>query len=194
MTKTLLQHRQELAANPEAYTKGLKRAVRTLTKHLKDAGYVLLTPTRGEAERQEYVQLIFRSQNERPFFHIDGPLPYCWNSPMKSGSPPRHGWEFNYIRYEWGHLKSINQNAAEAYNVENLCLMSARCNHHIQSSMNVEELIVYGGALESVIRKHLAARQALFASDEWKSLLARLSKFKMPYNPALQPTRVEARG
>ncbi len=76
---------------------------------------------------------------------------------------------------------------------KNLCLMSPRCNQHIQSSMNIDELLVYGGALEAVIRKNLAARQALFASEKWKSLVARLSRFKMPHNIALQPTR-EARG
>jgi hypothetical protein len=181
--KTLLQHRQELAANPEAYAKGLKRAARTSAPHLKKAGYPLLTPTRSEAERTEFVQLIFRAQGERPFFHIEAPFPYCWNAPSNGG------WDINYIKYEWGHLRSINQNPESAFEIENLCLMSARCNQHIQSSMNVEELLVYGGALEAAIRQNLASRQALFASEAWKSLIAKLHKFKMPYNRALQPTR-----
>jgi hypothetical protein len=176
--KTLLQHRQELSANPEAYTKDLKRAARTLAPHLKKAGYPLLTPTRSEAERYEFVRLIFRAQGERPFFHIDTPLPYCWNAPSHDG------WEVNYIKYEWGHLRSINQNPGIAFDAENLCLMSARCNQHIQSSMNIDELLVYGGALEATIRKNLAARQALFVSEDWKSLIAQLGRFKMPNNIA----------
>src|SRR6266480_2271261 len=159
--KTLLQHRQELAANPEAYSRGLKRAARTLAPHLKKAGFPLLTPTRSEAERWEFVQLIFGAQGERPFFHIDALLPYCWNAPSHDG------WDINYIKYEWGHLRSINQNPENAFNAENLCLMSPRCNQHIQSSMNIDELLVYGGALEAVIRKNLVARQALFASEKW---------------------------
>jgi hypothetical protein len=83
------------------------------------------------------------------------------------------------------HRKELAANA-EAYtkgldqSVRTLAHMSARCNQHIQSSMNVDELLLYGGALEVVIRKNLAVRQALFASEEWKSLIARLSKFKNP--------------
>ena len=88
------------------------------------------------------------------------------------------GWDVNYIKYEWGHLRSINQNPDSAFDVENLCLMSARCNQHIQSSLDIDELLAYGGALESVIRRNMAARDDLFASEEWKSLLTRLSKFK----------------
>ena len=161
----------------------LKRAARTLAQHLKKAGYPFLTPTRSESERSDFVRLIFRAQGERPFFHIESPLPYCWNAPSHDG------WDINYIKYEWGHLRSINQNPESAFDIENLCLMSARCNQHIQSSMNINELLIYKGALEAVIRKNLAARQALFASDEWKSLITRLEKFKMPYNTASQPTR-----
>ena len=172
MNKTLLQHRQELAANPVAYTKDLSRAAQTLTPHLKKAGYGLLKASQGGPERDHFVRLIFRAQCERPFFHVEAPLPYCWNAPSKGG------WDVNYIKYEWGHLRSINQNPDSAFHVENLCLMSARCNQHIQSSMNIDELLVYGGALEAVIQKNFAARRALFVSDEWKTLLSRLERFR----------------
>ncbi len=139
--KSLLQHRQELAANPAVYTQDLERAARTLLIHLKAAGYGYMTLKRGKAERIEFVRLIFRAQGERPFLHIEAPLPYFWNSPY------RDDWRFNYIRYEWGHLRSKNQNQAAALHFENLCLMSARCNQQIQSSMNINELLVYGGRL-----------------------------------------------
>lgn len=170
--KSLLQHRQELAANPVVYTRDLDRVATTLVQHLKKVGYHRLTAGRSATERKEFVRLIFRAQAEKPFLHIEALLPYCWNTPYHGG------WNFDYIRYEWGHLRSINQNPLSAFDVENLCLMSARCNQHIQSSMNVDELLVYGGALEAVIQKNLAARQALFLSEEWKSLLTRLERFK----------------
>lgn len=170
--KTLLVHRQELAANPAAYTHDLERVAGTLVNHLKKSGYRRLTASCTKAERREFVNLIFRSQGEKPFLHIGAPLPYCWNSPYHGG------WDFDYIRYEWGHLRSINQNASNAYDIENLCLMSARCNQHIQSSMNIDELLTYGGALEEVIRNNLAARKQLFESNDWKSLLSRLERFR----------------
>lgn len=170
--KSLLQHRQELAANPEAYARDLDRAAGTLLAHLKKAGYRRLNASNSKAERREFVRLIFQAQGNRPFLHIDAPLPYCWNSPYHGG------WNFNYIRYEWGHLRSINQNPSSAFGVENLCLMSARCNQHIQSSMNIDELLPYRGALEAIIKQNLAARTTLFKSGEWKSLLSQLEKFR----------------
>ena len=170
--KSLLQHRQELVANPMCYSCDLPRTVETLLPHLKVAGYTRMTARRGKSERTELVRHIFRAQGERPFFHIESTLPYCWNSPY------RDNWRFNYIRYEWGHLRSINQNQGEAFHIENLCLMSARCNQHIQSSMNVEELLEYEGKLADVIRKNLAARQQLFSSAEWRDLLQRLEPFQ----------------
>ncbi|MCH8978947.1 MAG: hypothetical protein IH945_06860 [Armatimonadetes bacterium] len=169
---SLLDHRTELYKNPEAYDKGLDRAVWNLTPHLKKAGYPAITPMKSKPARQELVELIFAAQRRRPFLFIESKLPYCWNSPMKGG------WDVNYIKYEWGHLRSINQNPDSAFDVENLCLMSARCNQHIQSSLDIDELLAYGGALESVIRRNMAARDDLFASEKWNSLLTRLSKFK----------------
>ena len=127
MKKTLLEHRKELAANPECYTKDHGRATGTLVQHLKNVGYPRITEGSGQAERREFVRLIFEAQDQRPFLHIEAPLPYCWNSPYKDG------WVHNYIRYEWGHLLSRNQNPEDAFDVQNLCLMSARFNQHIQS-------------------------------------------------------------
>ncbi|OEE06368.1 hypothetical protein OC7_01995 [Vibrio cyclitrophicus ZF270] len=84
----------------------------------------------------------------------------------------------DYIKYEWGHLKSRNQNGDAAYCAQNLCLQSARCNQHIQSSMNVEELKEYGGKLEQVISKNLDERASLFSSDKWQELLTELEPWK----------------
>jgi hypothetical protein len=184
--KSLLQHREELAANPAAYTQDLERATNTtLVGHLKAAGYGSMTGKHGADERREFVRLIFHAQGERPFLHIEAALPYCWNSPNKRRGG-YNDWRFNYIRYEWGHLLSKNQNQTAALHIENLCLMSARCNQHIQSSMNIEDLLTYGGALETVIKKNLRARRVLFSSVEWCALLERLEVYRGPHNTALQ--------
>ena len=73
-------------------------------------------------------------------FHVEGTeLPLCWNAPKN--------WDLNYVKYEWGHLHSRDQNPVAAHRLENLALYSARCNQHIQTSMNTEELMTYGGVL-----------------------------------------------
>ena len=171
---TLHSHRKNLQKNPLAYSEDIERCYTTVVKHLKDAGYKSITLNRAPQEIQEYVDLLFLAQDQRPYFHIEtsSMLPFCWNSPSKNG------WDINYIKYEWGHLQSINQNEGTAHNIENLCLQSARCNQHIQSSLNVDELKAYGGKLEEVIIKNELSRKQLFESDQWKDLLNRLEKWK----------------
>jgi hypothetical protein len=168
--KTLQEHRESLKNNVDAYTHDIPRCYETVVKHLKDAGYKKITFNRAREEIIDFVSYIFESQNKKPFFHINSScgLPFCWNSPSKGG------WEINFIKYEWGHLNSLNQNGESAYNIENLCLQSARCNQHIQSSMNVDELLEYEGKLGGVIIKNKASRSALFGSEKWQSLLNRL--------------------
>lgn len=163
-----------LAANPKAYTIDIERCYETVVKHLKDAGYKKLTYKREPELIKSFVHFIFAAQNNKPFFHIESEsnLPFCWNSPAKGG------WDIDYIKYEWGHLYSRNQNGDAAHSIENLCLQSARCNQHIQSSMNVTELRSYGGKLETIININLSSREKLFSSDEWKTLLINFEKWK----------------
>ncbi|MDO6688125.1 MULTISPECIES: hypothetical protein [unclassified Agarivorans] len=172
--KSLLEHRKNLKNNEEAYSKDIERCYGTVVKHLKDSGFKKITLNRAPSEIKEFVNLIFKSQNFKPFFHIESTsgLPYCWNSPAKDG------WDIDYIKYEWGHLNSKNQNGDAALCAQNLCLQSARCNQHIQSSMNIDELKEYGGKLEEVINQNQSSRNALFKSDEWLSLINRINKWK----------------
>ena len=102
-------------------------------------------------------------------FHVEGTeLPLCWNSPRD--------WDKDYIKYEWGHLRSLNQAPQKAYEIQNLGLYSARCNQHIQTSMHIEELMVYGGILAQRISNVLTARRKLFDSEEWKELIAEMDQ------------------
>lgn len=176
---TLLKHRKNLAANSNAYTADIQRCYKSVVKYLKAAGYSKLTFKRESELITSYVNLIFKAQNSKPFFHIDADskLPFCWNSPAKGG------WSVNYIKYEWGHLNSKNQNAKTYHSITNLCLQSARCNQHIQSAMNVDELIAYGGKLASVIEENLKNRDDLFKSKEWRDLCLKLKKLKKLKDP-----------
>ena len=111
--------------------------------------------------------LLFEAQDNRPIFHVEGTeLPLCWNNPGD--------WDINYIKYEWGHLWSKNQ-SPESYNcIKNIALYSARCNRHIQSSMNIEELMIYGGSLANRISNVLTKRRMLFESDKWNILIKQI--------------------
>jgi len=171
--KTLLEHRKAVIDNPNSYTDDLERCERTILTHLKKTPSLsALTVPRIKKSTQpdimkRLVTILFDAQNKKPFFHIEkSTLPMCWNAPKD--------WNKNYIRYEWGHLFSINQSGSNAHSVENISLQSARCNQHIQTSMNVDELLVYGGELASIIERNLETRQKLFNSQEWTDLISDL--------------------
>ena len=142
------------------------RLVKTLVPRIKNAGYPV-TPTKSFDILARAIRLLFQAQDNRPFFHVEGTeLPLCWNSPGD--------WDKNYIKYEWGHLRSRNQAPDRKCDLDNLGLYSARCNQHIQTSMHIEELMVYGGILAQRISNVLTARRLLFESEEWKKLTKKL--------------------
>ena len=104
-------------------------------------------------------------------FHVEGTeLPLCWNSPKD--------WEKDYVKYEWGHLLSRNQNAAAADRIENLALYSARCNQHIQTSLDVQELMIYGGIIAQRVSIVLTRRRQLFTKAEWLAVIPGLGSIK----------------
>ena len=122
----------------------------------------------AQDELATIIRLLFEAQEERPFFHVEGTeLPLCWNSPRD--------WDKSYIKYEWGHLRSRNQAQDKAHKLKNLGLYSARCNQHIQTSMHIEELMVYGGILAQRISNVLTNRRKLFSSEEWQTAAAKIT-------------------
>ena len=133
---------------------------------MKDAGFSV-TPRKSFEPLSQIIKLLFEAQDHRPLFHVEGTeLPLCWNRPAD--------WNKDYIKYEWGHLRSKNQLQDDAYKLENLGLYSARCNQHIQTSMHIEELMVYGGILAQRISNVLTARRKLFITEEWKMIVHQL--------------------
>lgn len=162
----LIEHRRIINKNPLAYETDLEteRLVKSIINHIRnDFSNVRFDQQKREILR-EIVILLFEAQEHRPFFHVEGTeLPLCWNRPSD--------WNIDYIKYEWGHLLSQNQMPEKSSSIENIGLYSARCNQHIQSSMNIQELMVYGGLLAQRISNVLTNRRILFASEKWKKLI-----------------------
>ena len=170
MANKLIDHRQSIAKNVDSYTyeieNNIDRLIRTLIPYLRSSG-VKLSSIKHKDSLATIIKKLFDAQEQRPIFHVEGTdLPLCWNSPGD--------WDKNYIKYEWGHLRSKNQNQTDIFSIENFALYSARCNKHIQSSMNIEELMIYGGILAQRISNVLTKRRILFASQDWQDTIAKL--------------------
>lgn len=168
---TLRRHREALARNPFAYELDRPRLSRTVVPHLKRCGY-LRAGRRDAADAVDVVVgLLFEAQGRHPMFSDEGPLPYCWNRPQH--------WELDYIRYEWGHLNSRNQNE-DADGLTNLSIQSARCNQHIQTSMDILEVKGWlaGSAVDARIDRVLDARARLFASSTWQAAVRYREKYR----------------
>lgn len=168
----LIDHRRKLSKNDEAYTYDVfrtERLVKTLIPHLKKAGYAGITFSEHRNLLKNIILYLFEAQDNTPFLHIEGTeLPLCWNRPAD--------WNIDYVKYEWGHIHSINRSAEKAYSLKNLGLYSTRCNQHIQSSLDVQELMIYGGVIASRITNVLTKRRFLFQSEKWKELEGELLK------------------
>ncbi len=164
-------HRIALSTNPNAFEADLPRLSRTFVPHLKRCGYRRAGVRTAKSLIAEAVDNLFAAQGRRPLFHVEGPLPYCWNAPKS--------WSIDHICYEWGHLRSRNQNL-DADHIENFALCSARCNQHIQTSMDIDEVRLWlaGSQVERRINEVLARRAELFASPVWQDLCARLAAFR----------------
>jgi hypothetical protein len=165
----LKEHRQILNSNAHAYTEDLTndRLVSTMIKYIRQEFPQCKFNKVNKPVLKQLIFLLFETQDRRPMFHVEGTeLPLCWNNPGD--------WNINYIKYEWGHLWSKNQSPENYNSIRNIALYSARCNRHIQSSMNIEELMVYGGELGHRISNVLTKRRLLFESDTWGNLIRQL--------------------
>ncbi|WP_034944202.1 hypothetical protein [Erwinia oleae] len=172
----LKKHREKLRDNPTAYTQDMERKSVTLVSLLKKSGYNKMDKNNPRCLQLAYdiTMAIFEAQGCKPYFHIDSDLPYCWNVPAK--------WNLNYIYYEWGHMKSRHNHEKKADDIKNLCLQSQRCNQHIQSGLDTEDLKIYGGKLAEIIDKNEASFKKFYASPKWVKLEERLFEFKSrPY-------------
>lgn len=117
---------------------------------------------------EKAARMISVAQNQQPFFWISADLPFCWNHPKD--------WNLSFIKYEWGHLIPKHGSNYTGNPFENLCLMSARCNNHLQSSLSMAELLsaFSGSAVGDRIAVVLSNRDELFRSVEWRDCMSAL--------------------
>ncbi len=165
----LQQHRaglKNIAPTPEETTRLAKRLGQIIDK----STYQYANYPSHQLVREDIVLALLETQNRKPFFWIRAKLPFCWNH-VKD-------WNLDFIKYEWGHINPRNSAAlANQDIIENLCLMSARCNNHIQSSLPMDEVrklfgkSTAGERIDSVLKK----RKALFKSRRWQSLITKLN-------------------
>lgn len=172
---TLNEHRTNLSQNSDCYIYDIfydtERIINTFVPHIKKAGFSGISFKKNYDLLKSIIFSFFEMQENRPFFHVEGTeLPLCWNSPKD--------WDKNYIKYEWGHIHSINQNQKNAHSIKNLGLYSARCNQHIQSSLDVQELMIYGGILATRISSVLTKRRFLFESEKWIKIETELNQYQ----------------
>ena len=172
---TILEHRRMIAANPTAFTQDIERLCKAggaIEGHLRKCGVKNITKKRDYIK--QLVLMLLEAQDFEPFLYIgdavtDGvAASMVWNMPSD--------WDLDYIKYEWGHLRSVNMNGENAHEIENLSLQSAHCNRNVQNALNIDEVRFIGGKYEEVIDRRMIKREEMFKSERWKEIKEILMK------------------
>ena len=168
MRSTLEEHRRRLTQIAPDDSE-VTRLANSLNPHLSRFGF----RKPHERLRRQMVDVILETQEHKPFFWIDSVLPYCWNEPKD--------WGKTHIVYQWGHLNPRNQ-VGDSGEITDLCLMSPRCNNHIQSSLPLPDVQEYfkGAAVGARIEEVLGRRRLLFESAAWNKLMSELMAYRKP--------------
>ena len=163
---TLLVHRNNLLNNQNRYIQDKERAIRQFAevayRHYGACGKnkkLLINLL------EKLANLVFRNQGNIPIYEYQDTLPRAWNSPMNGG------WKLNYIKWEIGHLISLNQGGSN--NPENLSFQSARCNQHIQTSMNFYETTEY--KCKEEVKNRIDNLFMLHKSKEWRDIIEKIN-------------------
>jgi len=164
----LLQHRTNLLNNPNRYIEDKERAIiRFAETAYKSYGCCGKNKKLLISLLKQLGKLVFENQ-EKPIYEYEDSLPRSWNSPMKDG------WKINYIKWEIGHLVSLNQGGLN--NPENLSFQSARCNQHIQTSLNYYETTEYNCKEE--VKNRIDNLFLLHKTKEWNDILEKINSMK----------------
>jgi len=162
----LTEHRQNLKDNNNVFAEDKQRAITNWANHcwsyVKQHGK--LTKKQATPILQHMAEMVWEAQNGQPLFQFDAPssgLPMSWNRPQDG--------ELNYIRYEIGHIHPQLEGGES--NPENLTFQSARCNQHIQSSLDIDEVMEYFDNI-SPVQVRMNKLNELHHSDEWIELKA----------------------
>ena len=165
MGRSIVNHRNNLFSNSNRYILDRNRAIENFAnaayKHYK---------ARSNRKKKRYVfnllkqlgEMVFEAQSSKPLYEHGIGLPRAWNAPKN--------WAIDYIKYEIGHLYSKNQGGSDK--PENLTFQSARCNQHIQTSMNYHETTEYMYVQE--VRERIDNVKKLHQTEEWKDVINKI--------------------
>ena len=131
--KNLQNHRNALKENTDSFSYDKNRAVSNMSEHIWNwvrKEYPNAKKTKNIIKIMDLADMIFEAQGKKPLFQFGEDI-VAWNRPSY--------WNLNYIKYEIGHKLPVN--AGGTSHPENLCYMSARCNQHIQSSLEMHNVL-----------------------------------------------------
>jgi hypothetical protein len=112
--------------------------------------------------------MIFEAQGNKPLFQFGNEIT-SWNRPSY--------WNLNYLKYEIGHKTPVN--AGGTSHPENLCFMSARCNQHIQSSLEMNYVIDWYFSHNDEVKQRLTNLENLYRSELWNQKMHELKKINV---------------
>ena len=164
----LNEHRLSLKNNNLCFIQDKERAINNWCKHSYEFIKTKTTFKKTEiwGTLNQMAELVWEAQEGKPLFHflsVKNDMPMSWNRPQNGAD--------NYIRYEIGHINPIHTGGTSHPN--NLCFQSARCNQHIQSSLDIEEVILYFSSIHDVLER-INRLKILHKSEEWNLLLIKL--------------------
>jgi hypothetical protein len=167
-TGGLTAHRANLSANPICFSQDKERAITNWMKHCWAFVKIHSPLKKSQADSilREMAELVFDAQGGQPLFQFNmgsTGLPTAWNRPQDGDK--------DYIRYEVGHIHPQLEGGES--NPENLTFQSARCNQHIQSSLDIDEVLEYFQDNEVVLQRMNSLRE-LHHSTHWNYLKSQL--------------------
>ncbi len=160
-------HRLNLKNNPECFFVDKTRAKNNWCKEVWNFYKKQVSIKKRDAIIliEELSDLVWEAQGGKPLFQFDSHkgLPMSWNRPQDG--------ELNYIRYEIGHMTPRLSGGTSHPN--NLTFQSSRCNQHIQSSLDIDEVLVYFKQITEVNERYNNLIE-LHNSNEWNKTLGRI--------------------
>jgi hypothetical protein len=110
----------------------IDRLQKTLSPHLRK-----MDIPNTKALRVEFVKTLLAKQNHTCAFGKNVGGIYCWNEPKVNYMNGTY-MKKPYLKLQWGHITPRCREEDQAF--DNLYLLCARCNNHIQSSRRLSQL------------------------------------------------------
>lgn len=110
----------------------VERLQQTLSNHLRSMNVKM-----DKSSRIKLVETLLKKQNHTCALGKDINGKYCWNEPKDNYINGEY-IEKTYIKLQWGHIKPRCRKDEQT--VDNLYLLCARCNNHIQSSRYLRQI------------------------------------------------------